>query len=447
MSALVPGTTSIILGRKLMCGSARIGLLIVSVACTFSLVAAPSFAGPRFWTDRTTTTLLRDVATTPAHQPDAMEIVNDGGVELKTSAGIITCTEVELGGTVVSNTAALAKIALPFGAAEGDSCTVGASNVPTYFDTLATGAVGNAANGNGASITATEPSAGELIATINDLKLSHKVPGIGFCTSNLDGIKGTITNVVAEFVEEKTPNLNAQFTKAKVPIEGTGCPTEGEFSANFLLETPSTATDTALLEAAPPEWKKGGVVINKLIAFTVTSGATTLEAGGGARVFTCKKDSGTGEIEAPNRIKKLKLTFVECMAKEGVKTCEAKTTGAAKEEVVMNELEGEVRTVAKKEAATERGAGVTPVVAPVVTIQAACILGGKETFEGTVIGEVTKPVKKQEAKGELVFTIVAKKQKIQEFKDGTKFHLTATLVEATLESSESLTFAEAVELT
>src|ERR1700730_6009120 len=235
-----------------MRGSTRVGVLTVCLVSVFALMATSAWAGPQLSTDNTRTTLLRDVNATPAHQPDALELVNNGNVELAVEiAGLhktIGCTEIEIGSTVLSNTNTLAKLALPLGIAEGDNCKVGTSNVPTYFDTLATGAVGNAANGNVASITVTEPKAGELIATINDLKLSHNVPGIGFCTGDLNGIKGTITNVATGFVEEQTPNLNVQFTKAKVPITGvTGCPTEGEFTGNFVLETPSTTADTAFV--------------------------------------------------------------------------------------------------------------------------------------------------------------------------------------------------------
>jgi hypothetical protein len=232
-----------------MRGSTRIGLLAVSLVCLFAFVASSAFAGPRFWTDKTKTTLLRDVNATPKNQPDALEFANNGNVVLETGIGTITCTEIEFGTTVVSNTETLAKVALPFGVAEGDNCSTPiAGQVATYFDTLANGAAGNATNGNVASVTVTEPG-GVKTATVNDLKFSQNIPGIGFCTGNLNGITGTITN--EEFVnEEKTPNLNVQFTKAKVPIEssgGIGCPKEGTLTANFFLETMSTKTDNAFV--------------------------------------------------------------------------------------------------------------------------------------------------------------------------------------------------------
>ena len=68
-----------------------------------ALSAAPALAGPRFWTDKTKTTLLRDVTTAPEHQPDAAEFANNGEVTLKTSIGTITCTEIEFGTTVLGS--------------------------------------------------------------------------------------------------------------------------------------------------------------------------------------------------------------------------------------------------------------------------------------------------------------------------------------------------------
>jgi hypothetical protein len=232
-----------------MRGSTRIGLLAVSAVSLFALVASSALAGPRFWTDKTKTILLRDVNATPKNQPDAGEFVNNGNVVLETSLGNITCTEIEFGTTVVSNTETLAKLALPFGVAEGDNCSAPVvGQVLTYFDTLTNGVVGNATNSNVASVTVTEPG-GVKTATVNDLKFSQNIPTVGFCTGNLNGITGTITN--EEFVtEEKTPNLNVQFTNVKVPIEssgGVGCPKEGTLTGNFFLETMSTKTDNAFV--------------------------------------------------------------------------------------------------------------------------------------------------------------------------------------------------------
>jgi hypothetical protein len=244
-----------------MRGSTRIGLLAVSLVCLFAFMVASAFAdADDQLLDKAAGTALRDVKTEPSpHQPDALEFVNNGAVILKTGVGTITCTELEFGSTVLSNKVGTVELALPFGVAEGDNCTTPllekTENVPTYFDTLESGAVGNTANGKVASISLADSGAGtEIIATVHNLKFSQNIPTIGFCTGNVDGKTGTVTNVTAGFVEESTPNINVQFTKAKIPITatgGTGCPTtsEAELTANFLLETPSTTTDTAFFQS------------------------------------------------------------------------------------------------------------------------------------------------------------------------------------------------------
>jgi len=238
-----------------MRGPTRIGLLAISVVCAFAVMVTSALAAPRLWTDSTKTTPLRDVNATPKNQPDAAEFNNKGNVELVvTIAGLkktIVCTEIEIGTTVVNNDGkANPKLALPFGVAEGDNCSVGGANVPTYFDTTPEGAVGVEVLKvpRVASVTITEPKAGEFEAALENLEFSQNVPGVGFCTGNLNGIAGKVENVTKGFVEEAPPNLNVQFTKAKVPIAGVaGCPTVGELTANFFLETPSTITDTAFV--------------------------------------------------------------------------------------------------------------------------------------------------------------------------------------------------------
>jgi hypothetical protein len=244
-----------------MRGSTRVGLLVVSLICLFSFMSVAAYADKDDQLlDKEKGVLLRDVTSTPTNQPDALEFVNNGEVKLEATIAAkketIVCTEIEFGGTVLDNNLKEEKeavtLAVPFGVAEGDNCKVGAANVPTYFDTLATGAVGNQATGKVASITIADSGAGsKIIATVHNLKFSQNIPGIGFCTSNVDGKAGEVTNVTAGFVEEAAPNLNVQFTKAEVPIEssgGVGCPTKGELTGNFFLETPSTQTDTAFFK-------------------------------------------------------------------------------------------------------------------------------------------------------------------------------------------------------
>jgi len=230
-----------------MRGSRRIGLTAISLVCMFAFMAASAFGdADDQLLNQKAGAALRDVASTPTNQPDAAEFVNNGDAVLSTSVGSITCTEIEFGTTVLKNKPGEVELALPFGVAEGQNCTNPTlGEVPTYFDTLATGPVGNSANGKVASVSIADTGAPPITATLHNLKFSQRLAG-SFCLDNLDGVTGTVTNSEGPFVEETTPNLNVQFTEQKVPVTGPApCPTEGKLTVNFLLETPSTGTDTA----------------------------------------------------------------------------------------------------------------------------------------------------------------------------------------------------------
>ena len=248
-----------------MRGPIRIGLLAVSLVCMFAFSAAAALGDSTDeLRDKKAGALLRDVNTAPAGQPDALEFVNNGNLVLSGLAGLeeaITCKEAEFGTTVLQAKATEAKpstqLAIPFGVVEGDECETKAGGlkfkVPTWFDTLASGAVGNSVNGNVATVNISDKSPETPItATLHDLKFSQNIGG-KFCVGNLDGLAGTVANSEGPFVEEKIPNLNVQFTNVVVPVSNavgsTGCPTEGKLTANFFLETMSTTTDTAWFES------------------------------------------------------------------------------------------------------------------------------------------------------------------------------------------------------
>lgn len=217
--------------------------------------ATKAWVFPRFWTDSGETTPLRSVAGVPKNQPDALEFVNNGPVEfalsIESEMPDIIC-EMEFGTTVLLNNGEQEpKLALPFGVAEGGSCgqekveeggeeVPPPNSVPTYFDTRANGSVPATITVAGAGPTYT--------ATVRKLKLSQNIAG-KFCTANLEGIRGTLSNVTTGFVEESPPNLNLQFTGVVVPVTCTGTKQHisAALTANFFLETPSTDTDTAFV--------------------------------------------------------------------------------------------------------------------------------------------------------------------------------------------------------
>jgi hypothetical protein len=242
-----------------MRGPIRIIMAAAVAVCMFAFTAASAFGDgddELFNTSAVGGVLLRDVTVVPKGQPAAGEFVNNGNVELAGVAGFetpIICKSVEFGTTVLKAVAPV-ELAIPWGVAEGDLCTSKAGGlvvkVPTYFDTLANGAVGSGTEV--ASVSIADGGAGtEIVATLHNLHFSQQV-GVKFCDGNLNLLKGDVFNVTTGFMEETTPNLNVQFTNVTVPIangEGsTGCPTEGKLTANFFLETMSAATDTSFFK-------------------------------------------------------------------------------------------------------------------------------------------------------------------------------------------------------
>jgi hypothetical protein len=223
----------------------------MTVVTVLALTSGQALAGPRFWTNEKKATLLRDVKSTPnENQPDAGEFVNNGNVVLKASGGIvnptITCTELEFGGAVVSNTEGLAELAIASGLFEGCADEKG-NEVHWLFDTLANGAVGSAAFGRVATITV-DGAAEPFTATVHDLAWSFNDPALGasvWCTGNSNGITGTVLNSKGPFTEESEPNLTVEFHQAEMSVSGSLCWTKMTLTGKLSLETPSTRTDSA----------------------------------------------------------------------------------------------------------------------------------------------------------------------------------------------------------
>ena len=225
-----------------------IGVAIAGLACVAFAASATAAAFPQLWTDSTKTVPLRSVATTPANQPDALEL--NGQMSFPSGlrpAGepLVRCNEVELGTTVVVNTGAVeTKLARPFGVAEGDNCRreregspVGPVT-PTYFDTTAGGSVP-------ASITI--PAGGPPFnVVIHKLRLSFDREGV-FCRVTLEGVPGALENATEGFVEEAPPNLSMIFNGPPVSTVCGKAKEVGPFGGIFFLETMSTTTDTAFV--------------------------------------------------------------------------------------------------------------------------------------------------------------------------------------------------------
>jgi hypothetical protein len=222
-----------------------LGSLLVLVLGALS--AAPAFAkAPHLFTNVTETVPLRSVLATPKNQPDALEWAAERPMLFTfgeaTKEGPVECNEVELGTTVVANGVNAkgveeTKLALPFGVAEGDDCLQSIPGavieVPTYFDTGATGVVP-------ATITIT--GGPPFIATVHKLKFSLNKAGT-FCTVTTEP-SGELVNQPEGFVEESPPNLHVTLAGTTSVLCGMKKST-GTFVGLFFLETMSTTTDTA----------------------------------------------------------------------------------------------------------------------------------------------------------------------------------------------------------
>jgi hypothetical protein len=231
--------------------------VLVAVLAVAALCALPAMASPVFWTDASKTTPLRDRETSPKDHPDTLEFANQGPVTFSAvfPAGTVSvsCSEVELGTTVVINDGVEeTTLSVPFGLFQGNQC-VGSDGfpVPTRVQALppgqGTGVVGTAPD---TALITVAGSAPPFIATLHHMVIWQDFGG-KFCAWNLDLVGGLLDNATAEFVEEAPANLSMRFSEVEVPIthpRGTaGCPTTGTFSAEFLLETMSTDTDTAFI--------------------------------------------------------------------------------------------------------------------------------------------------------------------------------------------------------
>jgi hypothetical protein len=220
----------------------------------------------------------------------------------------------------------------------------------------------------------------------------------------------------------------------------------------YLVAFALGAVGVSAAQATAPEWFQKGKVISKNIGFTSTGGAVTLLSGDS---FKCTTEESTGEIEKPNKERKVTITLTGCYGENKVTgtKCQLKSKGAkGEEEIVTYALRGELGSVAKKEAASEVGfllegeaeAGTLAV------LESTCFAGGGAALTGNVAGEVT-PVHKEQTMSELIFAKnMSGEQNIQEIevgKEKLKPKLRLRGLSAYLESTEKVTFAEAVEVT
>lgn len=162
------------------------------------------------------------------------------------------------------------------------------------------------------------------------------------------------------------------------------------------------------VETAGGKWKR--FYSNSLVS---TSGAGTLETVSGETV-KCKTDSDSGLISGPKSVSDVYVTFKGCKAIVlGFLEVACKTTGAASEEIVTNELEGSIgyTNASKKEVALK----LEPVGSLFATFECA---GVTLEVRGHVYGKLT-PVNTKTTTYKLVFKQSKGKQEITKFEGGS----------------------------
>ncbi len=191
--------------------------------------------------------------------------------------------------------------------------------------------------------------------------------------------------------------------------------------------------------------------------FTSTSFTSYLFAGNLDTItISCAKDKGTGEITGEKTVGNVTVSFKECRGvkstKAGTEECPVKSVGALGGEIVTKVLGGEIGPVAAAEApSSERGLDLKPTTGhtlfDVIGSPTTCV--PESNVEGSVIGEV-EPGKLMETTGELIFGVKGRqknKQTIQKFEGGLNDTLEAFELTTGFESTDALTFAEALEVT
>jgi hypothetical protein len=199
-----------------------------------------------------------------------------------------------------------------------------------------------------------------------------------------------------------------------------------------------SAVAVSSASAAKPEWLHAKKALTKAVTVTGKAGAGKLTSTAGTEI-KCEANTSSGEIEGSKSAKKIVVKYTGCV--EGTKKC--KTTGAKEGEIVTNAVKGELVYVNK--AKTIVGELLKPESGEVFV---APNCGAEIQVKGELIGEAL-PLNTESTSGELDFVATNGVQKWQQIEEaGTKHHLSAFagFVEAGLNSSESLTFGEAVEI-
>jgi hypothetical protein len=203
-----------------------------------------------------------------------------------------------------------------------------------------------------------------------------------------------------------------------------------------------SAVVAASASAAGPEFKPSTEQ-----KFEGTSGTSKLVSAG--TTITCSASASVGKITGATTVGHVFVTFTGCKAKSSGE-CAVNSPGASEGEIKTVELSGKIGAVATSEAESGVGQDLKPTSGSTFVItEGSCLpfIGHKTEVTGSIIGEVS-PIGSSSTSGKLTYLPNGSKQKIQKLKGESKDTLSAFgLVEVTEETTESITFEKAVEVT
>lgn len=158
----------------------------------------------------------------------------------------------------------------------------------------------------------------------------------------------------------------------------------------------------AVAAQAQPYFERegGGSVVGVQLETEAPSGGTMVSS---TNHVKCTKSQSGGEVTGASTVGGVTVTFTGCKLTNGSCTSEAKTPGKGTEEVVTNELKGELVTTKSGSKVGELLEPVAGKTAAYVTLESSCATVSPTTVTGALVGEV-KPVEGEFSEtGELVY--------------------------------------------
>jgi hypothetical protein len=218
---------------------------------------------------------------------------------------------------------------------------------------------------------------------------------------------------------------------------------EGEYANNKCEETePGKDWIRVKIINAPPRFLPPIVVPQPM---TIKGGTTKLYDSSSKIQITCTSMEGKGEITGEQTLAKVTLTYKKCSGTQNGSACTIKSVGAGSEEILTDELKGELGSVKASEAESEAGILYTPATgSELIRFEGTCGPSCPGMVTGGMIGEIpTSALLTESSTSELKFLETSENQIIQEL-EGTKDTLTAFGTKAAIEGTQEFKFEESV---